>query len=196
MNRLKYQDRVNKLRAFIQASILILIAVFYSANVFATKDVKMKIYSQAYEDNQEMPEKYTCEGENISPPLNWKEVPEVTKSLVLIIEDPDAPDPKAPKMVWDHWIIYNMDPKSDGLPEHVGSQQLPKGTLLGLTSWKNHNYGGPCPPIGRHRYFHKLFALDVVLPNLNSPTKDTLLEAMKGHVIDEAVMIGTYQKKK
>ncbi len=178
------------------ASLLILVGVLFSENIFSVEESKhMKIFSAAFDEGKEIPVKYTCEGENISPSLSWKDIPPVAKSLVLIVDDPDAPDPKAPKMIWDHWVIYNLAPNSTGLPENVSSQQLPTGTLLGLTSWKNHNYGGPCPPIGRHRYFFKLYALDTLLMNLNSPTTDALREAMKGHVLDEAVLIGTYQKK-
>lgn len=156
----------------------------------------MRIKSTEFEESTEIPTQYTCEGENISPPLSWDDVPEVTKSLVLIVDDPDAPDPADPKMTWDHWLLYNIDPKCKGLTANVGLHELPEGTLRGTTSWKNQNYGGPCPPIGRHRYFHKLYALNVVLPDLNKPTSDQLRQAMAGHVIDEAVLIGTYQKKK
>lgn len=156
----------------------------------------MKIKSSVFEESAEIPSKYTCEGDNISPPLRWEEVPPTAKSLVLIVDDPDAPDPGAPKMIWDHWLLYNIDPKTTELKENAGLHELPEGTLRGTTSWKNQNYGGPCPPIGRHRYFHKLYALNVILPDLNRPTSDQLRQAMAGHVIDEAVLIGTYQKKK
>ena len=97
-------------------------------------------------------------------------------------------------MVWDHWLLYNLPPKTKGLKEAV--KKLPKGTLEGKNSWKKTGYGGPCPPIGRHRYFHKLFALDIVLPDLKTPTKKQLLEAMKGHILEKTEMIGTYQKRK
>lgn len=156
----------------------------------------MRIKSPVFDENSEIPSKYTCEGENISPQLSWEDIPETTKSLVLIVDDPDAPDPNAPKMVWDHWLLYNIPPKCKGLAENVGLHELPEGTLRGTNSWKNQNYGGPCPPIGRHRYFHKLYALNVVLPDLNKPTSDELRQAIAGYVIDEAVLIGTYQKKK
>ncbi len=156
----------------------------------------MKIKSSVFEDGKEIPSKYTCEGQNISPPLSWEDIPENAKSLVLIIDDPDAPDPKAPKMVWDHWVLYNIDPKSTGLVENVSLQELPAGTLRGLTSWKNQNYGGPCPPIGRHRYYHRLYALDAVLPDLNAPTTDQLRAVLNKHKITEVVLMGTYQKKK
>jgi Raf kinase inhibitor-like YbhB/YbcL family protein len=153
----------------------------------------MKIFSTAFEDNQEIPTRYTCEGSDISLPLSWKDVPNNAQSLALIVEDPDAPDPKAPKILWIHWVLYNLDPKSIGLVEDT--KDFPMGTLFGTTSWNNHKYGGPCPPIGRHRYFHKLYALDIKLPDLNYPTAQLLRDIMKGHVIADAVLMGTYQKK-
>jgi Raf kinase inhibitor-like YbhB/YbcL family protein len=152
-----------------------------------------KITSKAFSHNQEIPQKYTCQGKNVSPPLSWTGLPKGTKSLVLIVDDPDAPDPKKPKMVWDHWLLYNLPPTAKGLAEAV--KDPPKGTLEGKNSWKKTGYGGPCPPIGRHRYFHKLFALDIVLKDLKTPDKKSLLEAMKGHVLEKTELIGTYKKK-
>jgi Raf kinase inhibitor-like YbhB/YbcL family protein len=154
----------------------------------------MDIDSNVFELAGPMPSVYTCEGENISPPLNFKNVPAHAKSLVLIMDDPDAPDPKAPKMTWDHWLLYNMPSTTKGLPEKVATNHLPAGTLLGLNSWKATGYGGPCPPIGSHRYYFKLYALDVMLPDLHQPNKTQLLKAMEGHVVSEAQWMGTYQK--
>ena len=141
-----------------------------------------------------MAAKYTCEGRDFAPPLKWSGVPEGTRSLVLIMDDPDAPDPKAPRMTYVHWVLYNLPPDSGGLPEGVTSKTLPAGTLEGLNDWKRTGYGGPCPPIGRHRYFHKLYALDVVLKDLKQPTKAQLLKAMEGHVLARAEIVGTYKK--
>lgn len=152
----------------------------------------MKIVSSVFKHNQPIPTQYTCEGDDISPPLSWEAIPLEAKSLVLIVDDPDAPDPAAPKLTWVHWILYNLDPKSTGLPEHAS---IPKGALPGLTNWNKTNYGGPCPPIGRHRYFHKLYALDIVLPDLKNPSKDALWLAMEKHIIAQAELIGTYQKQ-
>src|SRR5262245_47522607 len=120
----------------------------------------MTLKSPAFQQNGDIPSKYTCEGEDVSPPLAWEDAPNGAKSLVLIIDDPDAPDPKAPKMVWVHWVVYNMPPDTKSLPENAGKARLPQGALLGLNDFKKTGYGGPCPPIGRHRYFHKLYALD------------------------------------
>jgi len=139
-----------------------------------------------------IPPKYTCQGADVSPPLSWSGVPAGAKSLALIVDDPDAPDPAAPKMTWVHWVLYNIPPTTSGLPEAV--KTLPPGTLEGLNDWQRTGYGGPCPPIGRHRYFHKLYALDIVLPDLKHPTKAQLEKAMAGHVLAEAQLIGTYEK--
>ena len=123
----------------------------------------MTLTSPAFKPDGRIPSKYTCEGEDVSPPLAWTGVPEGTKSLVLIIDDPDAPDPKAPQIVWVHWVVYNIPPDAKGLPENASKAGLPQGTELGLNDFKKTRYGGPCPPIGRHRYFHKLYALDITL---------------------------------
>jgi Raf kinase inhibitor-like YbhB/YbcL family protein len=154
----------------------------------------MKILSSAFAHQGAIPAKYTCEGQDASPPLAWSEVPPGTRSLALVVEDPDAPDPAAPKMTWVHWVLYNLPPATAGLPEAM--RALPAGTLEGVNDWKRTGYGGPCPPIGRHRYFHRLYALDAALPDLHRPTRAKLAAAMQGHVLAEAVLIGLYQKKK
>ena len=153
-----------------------------------------KITSTVFQHNNEIPSLYTCEGEDLSPPLHWQGVPADARSLVLIMDDPDAPDPKAPKMTWVHWVLYNLPPDSQGLPEGATSADLPAGTGEGLNDWKRTGYGGPCPPIGRHRYFHKLYALDVVLEKMARPDKAKIEAAMKGHIIEQAELVGTYQK--
>jgi Raf kinase inhibitor-like YbhB/YbcL family protein len=152
----------------------------------------MTITSSAFAHKGSIPTLYSCEGKDISPPLAWSGVPTGAKSLVVIVDDPDAPDPAAPRMTWVHRVLYNLPVDSTGLPEAV--HLLPAGTLDGLNDWQRAGYGGPCPPIGRHRYFHKLYALDVVLPKLKEPTKKALEQAMKGHIVGEAQVVGTYQK--
>lgn len=152
--------------------------------------MNMRIQSSAFKEGESIPTIYTCDGDDISPPLAWEGVPKDASSLALIVDDPDAPDPAAPKMVWVHWVIYNLPVDASGLPE--AASRLPTGTLEGINDWQRTGYGGPCPPIGRHRYFFKLYALDTRLPDLAQPTKARLLEAMQGHVIDEAVLVGTY----
>jgi hypothetical protein len=154
----------------------------------------LTLTSSAFRHEGEIPARYTCDGDDLSPPLSWSGVPKETKSLVLIVDDPDAPDPKAPRMVWVHWLLYNLPPDTTALAEGVKHTQLPKGALEGVNDWKRTGYGGPCPPIGRHRYFHKLYALDAVLPDLKRPTKAKLEQAMKGHVLAHAELIGTYQR--
>lgn len=153
----------------------------------------LQLTSNAFAPGGEIPAKYTCQGKDISPPLAWSGVPANARSLVLIVDDPDAPDPAAPKMVYVHWVLYNLPASTAALPEAVA--RLPDGTGHGLNDWRRTGYGGPCPPIGRHRYFHKLYALDTVLPDLGTPTKAALEAAMKGHVVAQAELIGTYLKR-
>jgi Raf kinase inhibitor-like YbhB/YbcL family protein len=156
--------------------------------------MSLVITSPAFVHEGEIPAVCTCEGKDRSPALEWKDVPPAAKSLALIVDDPDAPDPKAPRTTWVHWVLYDIPPTASGLAEAV--KALPAGTREGTNDWKRVGYGGPCPPIGRHRYFHKLYALDVTLGDLGTPNKAGLLKAMEGHVIAEAVLMGTYQKGK
>jgi Raf kinase inhibitor-like YbhB/YbcL family protein len=154
----------------------------------------LTLTSPAFSHGGEIPTEYTCEGPDVSPELRWSGAPPGTRSFALIVDDPDAPDPAAPKMTWVHWVLYNLPADCTGLAKDV--RQLPAGTREGLNDWKRTGYGGPCPPIGRHRYFFKLYALDTVLPDLGTPTKDRLLQAMQGHILAQAELMGTYQKKK
>ena len=155
----------------------------------------LTLTSTSFTHNGMIPVHFTCDGQNISPALNWTGLPEGTQSLVLIVDDPDAPDPAAPKMIWVHWVLYNIPPAATGLAEGIAEQNLPPGTLQGINDWKRTGYGGPCPPIGTHRYFHKLYALDTVLPDLKHPTKAALEHAMRGHILGQAELIGRYQKQ-
>jgi Raf kinase inhibitor-like YbhB/YbcL family protein len=155
--------------------------------------MSLSITSSAFQHDGAIPKRYTCEGSDVSPPLAWSGIPAGTKSLVLIVDDPDVPDPAAPKMTWVHWVLYNLPPGSTGLPE--AARSLPGGTREGSNDWKRTGYGGPCPPIGRHRYVHKLYALDVALPDLQQPGSKQLEQAMRGHVLAEARLVGTYQKE-
>jgi hypothetical protein len=153
----------------------------------------LTLTSSTFSPNGEIPRKYTCEGDDLSPPLTWSSVPSGAKSLVLIVDDPDAPDPRAPRMTWVHWVVYDIPFTTTGLPEATG--KAPVGARDGTNDWKHRGYGGPCPPIGRHRYFHKLYALDVVLGDLGAATKADVEKAMHGHVLEQAELIGTYQKQ-
>jgi Raf kinase inhibitor-like YbhB/YbcL family protein len=155
----------------------------------------LKLTSSAFSTGGKIPVEYTCEGADRSPPLSWSGIPAGTKSLALIVDDPDAPDSAAPSMTWVHWVLYNIPPAAVGLSEGVVPAALPAGTRDGMNDWKRTGYGGPCPPIGCHRYFHKLYALDTLLPDLGRPTKVLLEKAMQGHVLAQVELIGTYQKK-
>ncbi|MBB5469217.1 hypothetical protein HDG32_005364 [Paraburkholderia sp. CI2] len=150
--------------------------------------------SHAFHEGSEIPRRYTCTGADVSPPLSWSGVPANAKSLVLIVDDPDAPDPAAPRMTWVHWVLYNIPTTAPGVQEDVTSGALPAGTLEGTNDFHRTTYGGPCPPTGRHRYFHKLYALDTVLPDLHKPTKAALEKAMEGHVVAHTELLGTFKK--
>ncbi len=154
----------------------------------------LQLTSTAFVHQCEIPTLHTCQGQDRSPVLAWSGVPRGTQSLVLIVDDPDAPDPKAPKMTWVHWVLHDLPPEAAGLPEAVAPSALPAGTRQGLNDWKRTGWGGPCPPIGRHRYFFKLYALDRRLGDLGTPTKVQVEAAMKGHVLAQTELMGTYQK--
>lgn len=190
-----YQKRFDKSRStkqFLVAAGLLLPSLFW-LNVMGSVAMAMTLTSSAFEQGGKIPSKYTCEGDDISPPLAWDGAPDDTKSFVLIIDDPDAPDPKAPRLVWVHWVVYNIPPDTTSLPEDAGSAGLVQDIAIGVNDFKNTSYGGPCPPVGRHRYFHKLYALDTTL-DLKKATKAEIEQAMKGHVLASVELVGTYQK--
>ncbi len=152
----------------------------------------MKLTSQAFAHQASIPERYTLDGQNLSPPLRMEAVPAAAKSLALIVDDPDAPDPAAPQRTWVHWVLYDLPPDTGSLAEGVTT--LPRGARPGRNDWREATYGGPSPPIGRHRYYFKLYALDRTFPELHVPTKAELERAMEGHVIASAQLMGTYAK--
>ena len=154
------------------------------------------VWSPKFSHHGEIPSLYTCEGSDISPPLVWSGAPEGTKSFALIVDDPDAPDPAAPKVTWVHWVVYNLPASVTTLPEDIKSHGLPEGAREGQNDWKRRGYGGQCPPKGRHRYVHKLYALDTDFPEALGLTKAELEDAMTGHVLAKAELIGTYEKKR
>lgn len=179
------------------ALLLSLIGLFCNGAALSTEtetSMPLTLSSPAFAHQAEIPKKFTCKGTDISPALTWSGLPENTQSLVLIVDDPDAPDPAAPKMTWVHWLLYNIPASNNGLAENLPPKQLPTGTLEGKNDWKETGYRGPCPPIGRHRYFFKLYALDTVLADLQSPNKTRLEQAMAGHILEQAELMGTYQK--
>lgn len=154
----------------------------------------LTITSPAFFHKEDIPHEFTCDGLDVSPPLEWSGVPPEAKSLVLIVEDPDAPDPAAPKMTWVHWVLYNLPPTTTSFDQGITAADLPHGALEGVNNWKQKGYGGPCPPIGKHRYFFKLFALDTVLDDLGGPTTSQLDKAMAGHILAKAELVGLYQR--
>jgi Raf kinase inhibitor-like YbhB/YbcL family protein len=176
------------------ALMLFALALMDANRVHAQAGMTLTLKSGVFDNGDTIPSKYTCVGADISPPLTWAGVPKTARSLVLIVDDPDAPDPRAPKKTWVHWVLYNIPANISGLPEGMRSATLPPGTKEGLNDWKQTGYGGPCPPIGRHRYYHKLYALDTILKGMNTPTKTRIEAAMKGHVIAQTELVGTYQK--
>ena len=176
------------------SSIGLLLASLMAASAGA-KESTMHRSSSAFSGNSAIPAPFTCQGVDHSPPLAWTDVPAGTKSFALIVDDPDAPDPAAPKTTWVHWVLYNLPPETTALAEGMGASTLPKGSREGLNDWKATGYRGPCPPIGRHRYFFKLYALGAVLPDLGeAATKAALEKAMHGHILGQAELVSTYQK--
>ncbi len=155
------------------------------------RKMEIKVTSSAFQDGGMIPAKYTCDGQDVSPPLEWQEVPEGSKSLALINDDPDAP-----MGTWVHWVMYDIPLETGELPENVPlNKVLPSGAKQGITDFRRIGYGGPCPPSGTHRYFFKIYALDMV-PDLDAgATKKQLLEAMEGHIIAEGQLVGKYKRR-
>lgn len=149
--------------------------------------------SPAFAHEGEIPRDCTCDGADTAPALQWTGAPEKTESFALIVDDPDAPDPKAPKMTYVHWVLYDVPASSSGIP---AGGAPPAGARAGINDWKRTGYGGPCPPIGRHRYYFKLYALGRMLGDLRAPTKAILEKAMQGHILSSAELMGTYERTK
>jgi Raf kinase inhibitor-like YbhB/YbcL family protein len=154
----------------------------------------MKLTSPSFAPEGKIPRVHTCQGKDSSPALAFEEVPAGTKSLALIVDDPDAPDPRAPRTVWVHWVLYGLPAGTRALAEDASARGLPAGTRVGTNDFGKVRWSGPCPPIGRHRYVFKLYALDKELPDLGPATKQALERAMAGHVLAEARLVATYQK--
>jgi Raf kinase inhibitor-like YbhB/YbcL family protein len=154
------------------------------------------IESSVFKQGSSIPRQYTCDDKDLSPPLKWTGAPDTTRSFALIVDDPDAPDPAAPKMVYVHWVLYDMPTSVASIDENGEQRVLKTGARQGTNDWSRTGYGGPCPPIGRHRYFFKLYALDAMLGDLGMPTKKDLEKAMRGHILATAELMGTYQRDK
>ena len=151
--------------------------------------------SSAFLDGKPIPARFTCEGSDISPPLQWQAAPNNTQSFALVVDDPDAPDPAAPRATaWVHWVLYNLPADTIELPEGVKPDQLPLGTRQGVSDGSHPGYHGPCPPVGRHRYIFHLYALDAALPAMGMASKARVEQAMVGHIVATAELVGTYQK--
>lgn len=156
--------------------------------------MRLTLESPAFTAGGEIPPEYTCDGADRSPALSWSGVPPEARSLALIIDDPDVPDPAAPKRTWVHWVVWDLPPDATGLEAGASGRNMPPGSAEGVNDSHEHGYGGPCPPVGRHRYFHKLYALDRTLGRLPDQTKAGLLRAMEGHVLASAELMGTYAR--
>ena len=177
-------------------STLALALIAFAAPGAERDSMTLKISSTAFAPNGAIPSRHTCEGEDLSPPLSWSGAPGGTRSFALVVDDPDAPDPAAPQRTWVHWVLFDIDASATSLAEGVKPNALPVGTREGLNDWGRTGYGGPCPPVGKHRYFHKLYALDTLLPGLRRPDKAALEKAMRGHILAQAELVGTYRKQR
>lgn len=151
----------------------------------------IKITSSAFEEGGLIPPKYTCDGADISPPLQWDAVPEGTKSIALISDDPDAP-----VGTWVHWVLYNLPPDTKELAENIPpDESLPNGSKQGITDFRRIGYGGPCPPSGTHRYLFKIYALDTMLDLPPRAGKSDLVGAMEGHILAQGQLMGKYKRQ-
>lgn len=155
-----------------------------------------ELSSSAFVHGSPIPSVFTCDAEDVSPPLAWGEPPPGTRSLALLVDDPDAPDPDAPTTVWVHWVLYDLPPDTRELAQAADDSTLPPGARQGLNDWNRAEYGGPCPPIGRHRYFFKLYALDTESVGLEEPTGPALEHHIENNILATATLMGTYERRK
>lgn len=161
-----------------------------NAETKGEKEMNIKVESAVFKEGEMIPRKYTCDGADISPPLSWSGIPDGTKSIALISDDPDAP-----AGTWVHWVVYDLPPNAISLPEKVPSERvLSNGAKQGMTDFRRIGYGGPCPPGGTHRYFFKVYALDTILNLDPGATKKQLLKAMEGHILAEGELMGKYRR--
>lgn len=177
------------------ARVVVLAVTWACLVTFEGVAMALTLTSPSFAPNEEIPIKHTCEGADVSPPLGWSDVPAGTRSLVLVVVDPDAPDPRAPRTTWVHWVAYEIPATTTALAEGASPTAMPAGALEGRNDWKQPGWRGPCPPVGRHRYFFKLYALDVGLADAAITTRADLDRAMAGHVLAEAELVGTYEKR-
>ena len=174
------------------ATVLIaVLALLFCSGGVGDKEMEIKVTSSGFEDGGLIPAKYTCDGADISPPLGWEGVPEGTKSIALISDDPDAP-----MGTWVHWVLFNLPGQTRELAENIPHDRtLPSGAKQGTTDFRRVGYGGPCPPSGTHRYFFKLYALDAEIALTAGANKAQLLKAMQGHILAQGQLIGKYKRQ-
>ena len=172
--------------------------VFLALFVFAAAPAgAFELHSPAFTANGAVPARHTCDGENVSPPLDWTDPPEGTQSFALVVDDPDAPDPAAPRIRWVHWVVFELPADTRVLKEGIRTTlDLPTGARIANNDWGDPKWSGPCPPIGRHRYVFTLYALDARLTTATVLSKRSLEEAMAGHILGQAMLIGTYERSK
>ena len=187
--------RSARLVAALAASLASLVAAASPRPCRADPPPSFALRSPAFEPQAEIPARFTCEGQDVSPALVWTDPPAGTRSFALVVSDPDAPDPRAPQRTWIHWVVYDIPASARGLVEDAERAGLPQDARRGRNDWGRTGYGGPCPPVGRHRYVHALYALDLLLPDLGEATQAELERAMQGHVLARAELVGTYQKQ-
>ena len=166
--------------------LLITLGIFVLTNVYG-KEIKMKISSTAFAPNGRIPKKYTCDGPDVNPPLKFEGITSEAKSLVLVVDDPDAP-----AGTWVHWVLWNIDPKTADIREN----SVPENARQGINDFRKHDYGGPCPPSGTHRYFFKLYCLDTILDLGLNATKGDIESSMKGHILEKTELIGLYNRSR
>lgn len=175
-------------------SLGLLLGTLMSVLSFGAVASALTLTSPSFAKNGDIPAKHGCEGVDVSPPLAWSDAPVGTKSFALVVDDPDAPDPKAPQTIWVHWVAYAIPATATGLDEGASGTRMPAGAREGRNDWKKPGWNGPCPPVGRHRYFFKLYALDVGLEGATIGTRAELQRAMTGHILGSAGLVGTYEK--
>ena len=172
-----------------KTSPILILSIFLLVNVCFAEEKKFYLESSAFENNASIPKLYTCKGKNISPPLSWANIPKDTKSLALLVDDPDAPSGS-----WTHWIMYNIPPTSKGLKENVlPVEEFAHTAKQGLNDFQTIGYGGPCPPSGTHRYFFKLYALNNKINIEGTATKESLLKSIEGHALEKVELVGKYK---
>jgi Raf kinase inhibitor-like YbhB/YbcL family protein len=171
----------------------LILSFLFSVPAVGADMATFAVTSTSYKDGTEIPQKFTCQGGDANPQLAWSGLPANTKSIAIIVDDPDAPDPAKPERTWVHWVVYDIAPTTTSIPESHG--EAPPYSRVGKNDFGKTTWGGPCPPTGKHRYFHKVYALDTMLGDLKEPTKAQLEAAMKGHILGQAQLVATYQKK-